>query len=127
MAIALGKGRSAMAHSGAGDPAFRQLLIATTLERLPAKLRPFGRLRTGLRMVAVDQVDRRTTALLPLVALGKVQAGVRERGIHQLSLSEFTVVIDEPLIFDGEAFPAGHYRIAQGPALSFVTPSTPTR
>ncbi|MEM6494384.1 MAG: acylglycerol kinase family protein [Pseudomonadota bacterium] len=123
MAIALGKGRTIMAHSGAGDPAFRQLLIATTLERLPAKLQPFGALRTGLRMVAVDQVDRRTTALLPFAALGRLQSGLRQRGIHQLRLSEFTLAIDDAFILDGEAFAPGRYRIGQGPALEFVTPA----
>ncbi|MEO0589188.1 MAG: acylglycerol kinase family protein [Pseudomonadota bacterium] len=123
MAIALGKRRTPMAHSGSGDPEFRQLLLATTLETLPAGLQPFGRLRTGLRMVAVDQVNRRTTALLPMAALGKARSGLRERGIHQLSLSEFTLAIDDPFIFDGEAFPPGHYRVGQGPSLEFVTPA----
>ncbi|MEL6737310.1 MAG: diacylglycerol kinase family protein [Pseudomonadota bacterium] len=123
MAIKLSQGRKTMAHSGSGDPEFRQLLLATTLENLPAGLRPFGRLRTGLRMVAVDQINRRTTAMLPAVALGKVRSGLRERGIHQLSLSEFTLTIDEPLIFDGEAFAPGRYRISQGPSLEFVTPA----
>ncbi|MEL6487919.1 MAG: hypothetical protein AAFQ13_12350, partial [Pseudomonadota bacterium] len=123
MAIALGQSRKPMAHSGAGDPEFRQLLLATTLENLPAGLRPFGRLRSGLRMVAVDQVNRRTTTMLPIVALGKVRSGLRERGIHQLSLSEFTLTIDEPLIFDGEAFAPGRYRVSQGPSLQFVTPA----
>ncbi|MEM6856722.1 MAG: acylglycerol kinase family protein [Pseudomonadota bacterium] len=123
MAIELGQGRKTMAHSGAGDPEFRQLLLATTLENLPAGLRPFGRLKTGLRMVAVDQINRRTTAMLPLAALGKIRSGLRERGIHQLSLPEFTLTIDEPLIFDGEAFEPGRYRIGQGPLLEFVTPA----
>jgi len=124
MAISLGKLRTPMAHSGSGDPAYRQLLLATTLENLPAGLQPFGRLRSGLRMVAVDQVNRRTTAILPAAALGKVRSGLRERGIHQLSLSEFTLAVDEAVIFDGEAFPPGRYRVGQGPAIEFVTPAS---
>lgn len=123
MAIALGKGGVPMAHSGVGDPDYRQLLLATTLERLPAGLKPFGRLRSGLRMLALDQVGRRTTATLPIAALGALQSGLREKGIHQLSLSEFTLAIDDAFIFDGEAFPAGRYRIGQGPALEFIAPA----
>ena len=126
MAISLGKAHSPMVHSGAGDPEYRQLLLATTLENLPAGLKPFGKLRTGLRMAALDQVDRRAMALLPLAALGKIQSGLRERGILQLSLPEFTLSIDDAFIFDGEAFPPGQYRIGQGPALEFVTPAKAT-
>jgi len=126
MQIKLGTQRTPMVHSGSGDPDFRQILFATTLEQLPAKLQPFGRLRTGLRLVAVDQVDRRTTAILPLVAMGQIQSNLRERGIHPLSLPEFTLEIEDPFIFDGEAFPAGEYWIGQGPALDFVTPPAAT-
>lgn len=122
MGVTLGKAGTAMEHSGVGDPAFRQVLLATTLERLPANLKPFGRHRTGLRMVALDQIGRRTIALLPFAVTGKLQSGLRERGIHQLSVPEFTLEIDAPFIFDGEAFPAGRYRVGQGPALEFVTP-----
>jgi len=123
MNVGLGKQRTPMAHSGIGNPDYRQLLFATTLEQLPAGLQPFGRLRTGLRLAAVDQVSRRTAAMVPFIAMGKASSGLREKGIHQLSLSEFTLSIDEAFIFDGEAFPEGRYRIGQGPALEFVTPA----
>lgn len=122
MEIALGKTGSPMLHSGEGNRDYRQALVATTLETLPGGLKPFGRLRSGLRMVALDQVGRRTTAMLPWVVMGKVQSGLREKGIHQLGLSEFTLSIEDAFIFDGEAFPPGRYRIAQGPALKFVSP-----
>ncbi len=122
MTIGLGPQKSPMVHSGRGDPAYRQLLFTTTLEQLPAGLKPFGRLRSGLKVLAVDQISRRTTAIVPLVATGRMQSGLRERGIHQVGASEFTLEIEDQFIFDGEAFPAGHYRIAQGPALEFVTP-----
>ena len=123
MSIEMGKQGTLMAHSGSGEPDHRQILFASTLEKLPAGLQPFGHLRTGLRVVAVDQVSRRTAARMPFVAMGKSLADLREKGIHQVSLPEFTLTIEEPFIFDGEAFPAGRYRIAQGPALEFVTPA----
>ncbi len=122
MRIGLGVADAPMAHSGHGDPAMRQLLFASTLERLPAGINPFGALRTGLKLVAVDQITRRTTALVPLVVMGKLRNGLRERGIHQLAASQFTLSIDDQFILDGEAFPAGDYRVEQGPELAFVTP-----
>ena len=76
----------------------------------------------GLKIVAVDQIPRRTTALVPLVLMGKVKDGLRERGIHQLAATQFSLSIDDQFILDGEAFPAGEYRIEQGPELAFVAP-----
>ncbi|MCL9982222.1 MAG: hypothetical protein NBV60_03595 [Erythrobacter sp.] len=122
MRIGLGAGDVPMAHSGLGDPEMRQILFASTLERLPAGIRPFGFLKSGLKLVAVDQISRRTTALIPLVVAGKVQSRLRERGIHQLAASQFTLSIDDQFILDGEAFPAGDYLVGQGPELAFVSP-----
>lgn len=122
MNIKLGKAEAPMAHSGRGDPEFRQLLFASTLETLPAGINPFGKLTKGLKIVAVDQISRRTTALVPGVIKGYFQNKLRERGIHQLGASHFTLDIDDQFILDGEAFPAGEYRIGQGPELEFVTP-----
>lgn len=122
MRIGLGTSDAPMAHSGNGDPEMRQLLFASTLEKLPAGIRPFGALRSGLKLVAVDQISRRTTALVPLVLTGKLRNGLRQRGIHQLAASQFSLSIDDQFILDGEAFPAGDYRIEQGPELAFVAP-----
>ncbi|KPP83857.1 diacylglycerol kinase family protein [Erythrobacter sp. HL-111] len=122
MAIRLGANGAPMAHSGKGDPAFRQALFASTLERLPAGLVPFGKLRHGLKLVAVDQISRRTTLSVPAIMRGYGVAGLRERGIHQIAAAQFTLDIEDQFILDGEAFPAGRYRIGQGPELEFVTP-----
>ncbi|MET4133663.1 diacylglycerol kinase (ATP) [Porphyrobacter sp. MBR-155] len=122
MRIGLGAAEAPMAHSGHGDPEMRQLLFASTLERLPAGIRPFGPLRKGLKLVAVDQISRRATALVPLVLMGKLSHGLRERGIHQITATQFSLSIGDQFIMDGEAFPAGDYLVEQGPELAFVTP-----
>jgi hypothetical protein len=122
MRIGLGAADAPMVHSGHGDPAMRQLLFASTLERLPAGIKPFGVLKRGLKLVAVDQIPRRTTALIPLILMGKLRGSMRERGIHQVAASQFTLGIEDQFILDGEAFPAGDYRIEQGPELAFVAP-----
>ena len=54
--------------------------------------------------------------------LGKLKGPLRERGIHQLAASQFSLSIGDRFILDGEAFPAGDYRIEQGPELAFVAP-----
>ncbi len=122
MAIGLGSQNAPMAHSGNGDPEWRQLLFASTLESLPAGIKPFGHLRKGLKMAVLDQIKRRSTAIIPVVLRGNVPPNLRERGIHQISASQFTLDIDDPFILDGEAFPAGEYEVKQGPELEFVTP-----
>jgi len=121
MTIGLGAGEVPMAHSGHGDPAWRQIVFATTLETLPAGLRPFGKLRDGLRLAALDQIDRRSALSLPGVLRGKTGPHLREKGIHQVATPHFTLDIADQFIFDGEAFPAGRYRVGQGPELEFVT------
>lgn len=122
MRIGLGAGDAPMAHSGRGDPAKRQLLFATTLERLPAGINPFGAFKSGLRLLAIDQITRRTTALIPLAMIGKLRGSLRERGIHQVAVNQFSLAIEDQFILDGEAYPPGEYRIEQGPDLVFVTP-----
>ncbi|WP_249171786.1 diacylglycerol kinase family protein [Erythrobacter sp. JK5] len=122
MTIALGPHGAAMAHSGIGDPEYRQLLFASSLERMPAGINPFGPLRKGLKLVAIDQVSRRSLLLIPLIMMGWISQGLRERGFHQVSVPDFELTIDDQFILDGEAFPAGSYRIGQGPELAFVAP-----
>ncbi|MEM6909368.1 MAG: acylglycerol kinase family protein [Pseudomonadota bacterium] len=122
MQIRLGRQGAPMAHSGQGDPQWRQVLFASTLERLPAGINPFGLLRQGLRMIAVDQISRRTTALVPAVLTGHLTRGLRERGIHQLAATQFTLELSDHFILDGEAFAPGEYRIEQGAELVFATP-----
>ena len=122
MDIRLGKREAPMAHSGHGDRDWRQFLFASTLETLPAGARPFGHLRKGLKLVVLDQITRRSTTMIPSIVRGKVPKRLRQRGVHQLSTSQMTLQIEDQFILDGEAFPAGQYRIAQGPELAFVTP-----
>ena len=110
-----------MEHSGVGDREWRQFLIASTFENLPAGVKPFGNLRQGLKLAVLDQISRRSALKLPGVIRGKTHPTMRERGIHQISVPQFTLETDDPFVFDGEAFPQGKYRIAQGPELEFVT------
>ncbi|MEP3052004.1 MAG: diacylglycerol kinase family protein [Erythrobacter sp.] len=126
MDIRLDSSGAPLAHSGLGDRDRRQLLVASTLERLPAGAKPFGALRQGLKLLVIDQISRRTTAMMPAIVFGKGRKDLRERGCHIVSASRFTLEIDDRFILDGEVFPVGKYRIEQGPELEFVAPAVGT-
>ena len=122
MSIKLGAQEVPMAHSGVGDPDWRQVLFASTLETMPAGFKPFGQMRKGLKLAVTDQISRKSTPNLIKMMRGKTPANMRDRGFHQLSTPQFTLDIEDSFILDGEAFPAGEYCIGQGPELEFVTP-----
>ncbi|MEO1219781.1 MAG: acylglycerol kinase family protein [Pseudomonadota bacterium] len=122
MAIGLGVKDVPMEHSGVGDPDYRQLVFASTLEEMPAGMKPFGKVREGLKLAVTDQISRRSAFTLLKVIRGQSPEGIREKGFHQISTNQFSLRIDDSFILDGEAFPPGEYRIGQGPELEFVAP-----
>lgn len=114
--------RTPFVHSGNGDPARRQLLLASSLGRFPAGIRPFGNLGDGLKLAVLDQTKRRTLTILPAVIMGAKVKNMHDRGFHQAGVSRFEMEIDDQIILDGEAFPAGRYTVEPGPELEFVAP-----
>jgi len=122
MAIRLGDQQTPMEHSGKSDPEWRQLLFTSTLEKLPAGINAFGHLEKGLKLLVLDRLSRRTLIRILSMLRGKTPENLRQHGVHQVATPQFTLIIEDQFIFDGEAFPAGSYRIGQGPELEFVTP-----
>lgn len=122
MAIGLGVKDTPLEHSGVGDPDWRQLLLASTLEQMPAGLKPFGTMREGLKLGVTDQISRKSAGILLQMLRGKSPRNIAKRGFHQLTTPQFSLRIEDSFILDGEAFPPGEYRIGQGPELEFVAP-----
>jgi hypothetical protein len=122
MRLGLGPEDTALEHSGVGDPEWRQLVLASTLEQMPGGVTPFGKMREGLKLAATDQISRKSVGIMLQMLRGKTPANIREKGFHQLVTSQFTLRIEDSFIVDGEAFPPGEYLIAQGPELEFVAP-----
>ena len=122
MRIGLGPDDTPLEHSGVGDPEWRQILLASTLERMPGGATPFGTARGGLKIAVTDQISRKSAGIVLQMLRGKTPENIREKGFHQLSTSQFTLRIEDSFIVDGEAFPPGEYLIAQGPELEFVAP-----
>lgn len=111
-----------MPHSGTGRVDQRYLVFASTLERLPAGLRPFGAVEGALRVATVDTASLALLLRVPLILRGYTSEGLRRRGYRSFGAEMLEIDIGEEFILDGEAFPPGRYRLSLGPRLRFVVP-----
>jgi diacylglycerol kinase (ATP) len=110
-------------HTGRGDPERRYLAFATTFERLPLGLKPFGRSPgPGVKMAVLDSPVRWIMLLLPAIMFGWFGERLANRGVHHLASESLEVEVGGPFILDGEVFPAGHYVLEEGPEIAFVVP-----
>ncbi|MBX7494711.1 acylglycerol kinase family protein [Qipengyuania sp. 6B39] len=109
-------------RSAHGDPARRSLLLASTLAKMPLDIKLFAPDGDGIKLALLDKPRRRILASVPAILLGWRPDWLAGAGFHQLSAHAFSLDVGEPVILDGEAFPAGRYLIGQGPELTFVTP-----
>ncbi|MBN2971390.1 NAD(+)/NADH kinase [Roseomonas aeriglobus] len=100
----------------------RYMMLASTLERLPVGLKPFGRIRAGLKSLVVDAPPRGLATSVPFLLAGHEGAWLERRGYHRIDSSAFDVDLESGFILDGEVFPGGAYRVAQGAPLRFVVP-----
>ena len=118
----LGKDLKELTYASEGDTSMRSVFLGSTLERFPAGMKLFNTAHTGLKLSVMDRPRRRVLFMLPLAIAGYVPQWVRDAGFQQVSTDQFDMIIGEEFILDGEAYPAGHYRVASGPELSFVVP-----
>ncbi len=116
-----GNGRE-LPHSGIGRVDERYLIFASTLDRFPAGIHPFGGLEGPLRLAVLDNSRFGLTVRTPLVFRGAVSESLRRRGYHVHGAETLRLDIGDRFILDGEAFPAGRYQISLGPKLRFVVP-----
>ena len=114
-------GGAPLPRSKYGDPARRSVMLASTLERMPMGIQLFGAPRPGLKVAVLDRPRRRLLAALPAIFMGWRPRWLAEAGFHQLDADAVAIDVAEPVILDGEAFPAGRYRIEQGPELTFIS------
>ena len=98
----------------------RSILLASTLNKLPAGIKLFGKELDGIKLTVLDHPRRRILAIVPAVRSGGPE-WLGAAGFHQLSAEGFEIDIGGQFILDGEAFPGGRYRVEQGPELTFVT------
>lgn len=113
---------SELPHSRHGNPDERFVMVASTLERFPLGIRPFGKARAGLKLAIIDAPLRSVLALLPVVMTGLDRPFMRRVGLHRIDVETLDLELGDRFILDGEYFPAGRYRLRQGPELRFVVP-----
>jgi diacylglycerol kinase (ATP) len=109
-------------HSGFGRPDERYFMFASTLSRFPAGMKPFGESCEGLRTAVIDSAHRGLLLRLPRVFGGLAEERLRRFGYHLVRSDALQLDIGDRFILDGEAFPAGRYRLSLGPKLRFVVP-----
>ena len=109
-------------HSGVGRPEERYFLFASTMRRFPAGLQPFANVEGAMRLAMLDSAHRRLLLGLPLLLRGTLGPKMRGLGAHVRAPQALELDISDRFILDGEAFPAGHYRVTTGHPLRFVVP-----
>ncbi|WAT17104.1 diacylglycerol kinase family protein [Aurantiacibacter sp. MUD11] len=109
-------------HCGGLPADERYLLFASTLQSFPAGLDPFHKVKDVLRLAVFDNPRRSLLLRLGAIMRGKPSQRTLDRGIHLFGDSAIELDIAEAFILDGEAFPAGNYRLTAGPKLRFVVP-----
>ena len=107
---------------GQADARARYILLASTLERLPLGVKPFGRPRPGLKALIVDAPPRQLWRAAPAIVAGSEAPWLARAGYHHCDPQEVAVVLERGFILDGELFPGGELTVRPGPALSFVVP-----
>ena len=110
----------ALPHSGHGDPARRNVLLASTLHKMPLGLKLFGKDQEGVRMLVMDRPRRRILFSAPAIVAGWHPRWLARAGLHQFASEGFKITLDSPFILDGEHFAPGSYTVEQGPELTFI-------
>ena len=100
----------------------RYLLLASTLNRLPIGLKPFGKERPGLKTLVVDAPPRRLAAMIGPLLAGSEMPGLERRGYHRVDSDSLSIDIATSFVLDGETFPPGAYHLREAGALRFVVP-----
>jgi hypothetical protein len=100
----------------------RLVTMATTLNRLPFLMRPFGSSRPGLKVLDVDAPPRSLARALPKILWGRGEGWLAAHGYRRGDAQRLHLTLDSDVVLDGEVFPGGALTITQAAALRFLTP-----
>ena len=98
------------------------LLLASSLERLPLDVKPFGPPGPGLKTLTVEAPPRRLLRALPPLLAGDEPAWLEAAGYRRGVAGAFDVQLDSRFVLDGESFAGGQLRVAEGAPLAFGAP-----
>lgn len=126
MRIFAGKDGAEVPHSGHGGADTRYAILVSTLSRFPLGMRPFGRhsddAEGAIKFAMLDAPRRRVVLMVPFMLGGWDRPAFTRFGVHRGAAEEAVLELDDRFILDGEAFPAGRYRLRMGPKLRFIAP-----
>ena len=98
------------------------VLLASTLKRLPLGLRPFGRMRQGLKLLTIDAPPRWIAAAVPMLLAGSEARWLERSGYHRIDAEAIELDLDSGYILDGEPFDGGALTLRQAAPVAFVVP-----
>ncbi|TPG42794.1 diacylglycerol kinase [Sphingomonas koreensis] len=98
------------------------IVLGSTLERLPLGLKPFGRERKGLKVLAVDAPPKRMALSVPALLAGSEADWLKKAGYHRGDPRSFELSVENGFILDGEHYPGGDLTVRIGEPLHFAVP-----
>ncbi|CAN7324322.1 acylglycerol kinase family protein [Phenylobacterium sp. LjRoot219] len=105
-------------------PADVFLILASTLERLPLDVQPFGPPKSGgpLRSLTVRAPPKRLLNALPIVLSGADAPWLESAGYQRRALEHFEVALETSFVLDGEVYAGGQLDVRAGAPVEFVVP-----
>jgi diacylglycerol kinase (ATP) len=100
----------------------RLVSLATTLQRLPFRMRPFGAPRHGLKFLDADAPPRSLARAVPKLLWGRGEGWLNARGYRRGDAQRLQFSLEGPVALDGEVYPGGELIVTEGPPLRFLTP-----
>lgn len=100
----------------------RLVTMATTLQRLPFGMRPFGPARHGLKFLDADAPPRSLARAVPTLLWGRGEGWLTKNGYRRGDARELRLSLEGSFFLDGEVYPGGDITVTEGPRLRFLTP-----
>ncbi|MET0272967.1 MAG: diacylglycerol kinase family protein [Phenylobacterium sp.] len=117
-----GEALSLAVDGGPARSGARLVSMATTLQRLPFGMRPFGPARHGLKYLDVDAPPKGLLRALPTLLWGRHEGWLGANGYRRGDAKRLTLVLEGSFVLDGEVYPGGELMVAEGAPLRFLTP-----
>lgn len=100
----------------------RFLVLASTLERMPLRMRLFGHAREGLKVLDIDAPPPWPLFALPPILTGRDPAWLERSGYRRSTVRSMQLTGVDEFVLDGETLPGGEVVVVrEGPMIEFVT------